>query len=290
MALTAELETLLSKILDDSVREATRKQLVENQENGLRQADYSKKQNELKKDQEKLQAEWKSHVDWYNTAKDTYEKSLKDRETLETEVEELRKLKDNPNTTVVEELEIDKRIKTIQAQADATAKQNEKLIGTVSKIDEMIKDGRLMTADRFEEAVNKKADGLANVILDVWERQQAYQNEFGKALPRQTLVDEAAKHNGNLELAYESLTKADREAKLKKDIEADFEKKYQDKLKQAGLPIDSGDSPVGGKMGSLQKRALGIKETEIPEDVPADGSGRLGYLIAQELIKEGKNE
>jgi len=288
MALSAELEALLSKILDENVREATKKQLIENQENGLRQADYSKRQNELKAEREKMQVEWKSHLDWYNTAKDTYETAIEEQKKLETKVTELEAQKAGTGT-VVEELEIDKRLKIAQERADAAAKQSDKLFAQVSEIDKMIKDGQLITADKFEAAVNRKADGLANAILDVWEKQQSYKNEFGKDLPRQTLIDEAAKHQGNIDSAYEALTKADREEKLKKSIEAEYEKKFQDRIKQAGLPIDQGGtSPVFDGMGALQKRSLGVKETDIPEDISADGSGRLGYLIAQELIKEGK--
>jgi hypothetical protein len=287
MALPAELETLLSKILDENVREATRKTLTENHENGLRQSDYSKKQNELKVEREKLQTEWKSHIDWYNTAKDTYEQALEEQKNLEAKVATLESKKES-SSTVVEELEINKQLKLAQDRADAASVASDKLFKQVSEIDKMIKDGQLITADKFEAAVNRKADGLANAILDVWEKQQSYKNEFGKDLPRQTLIDEAAKHQGNIELAYEALTRGDREEKLKKTIEADYEKKYQDRIKQAGLPIDNGGTSAYDGMGALQKKSLGVKETDIPEDIAADGSGRLGYLIAQELVKEGK--
>jgi hypothetical protein len=288
MALSAELEALLSKINDDTVREATRKQLVENHENGLRQSDYSKKQNELKLEREKMQTEWKGHLDWYNTAKTTYEQAIEEQRLLEEKVQSLEAKKES-SSTLVDELEIGKQLKIAQERAEKASQVSDKLFNQVSEIDKMIKDGQLITADKFEAAVNRKADGLANAILDVWEKQQSYKSEFGKDLPRQTLIDEAAKHNGNIELAYEALTKVDRDDKLKKTIEAEFEKKYQDRIRQAGLPIDDGGG--GGAfegLGALQRKALGGKDSEIPEDIPADGSGRLSYLIGKELASEGK--
>lgn len=287
MALSAELEALLSKILDENVKEATRKQLVENQENGLRQSDYSKKQNELKAEREKLQGEWKKHVDWYNDAKGTYDKALEEQKALEARVEELQKIKSEVDPEFVDDKEINKQIKIAQDRAEAFAKRAEKLEGTVQTIEGMIKDGKLITADQFEEKVNKKADGLANAVLDVWEKQRAYEKEFGKELPRQILIDEAAKHQGSIEMAYESLSKKDREEKFQKDTEEKYQKIYEDKVRAAGLPIDGGPSPANDHMGPLQQKFLGIKN-DIPDEVPADGSGRLGYLIGQEMIKEGK--
>ncbi len=288
MALSAELEALLAKIEDKTVQEATRKQLVENQENGLRQADYSKKQNDLKSEREKLQTEWKSHLDWYNTAKDTYETALSDQKALEAKVADLEKIKEAV-PELIDDNEINKQIKAAQDRAEAASKQTDKLAETVDVIDKMIKDGKLITAEKFDESVNRKADGLANAILDVWEKQQAFKDEFGKPLARQVLIDEAAKFNGDIEKAYDSLSKADREEKLRKTIEAEYEKKYQDRVKQVGLPIDNdGGTPASDILGAMQKRTLGIKDTDIPDDIPADGSGRLGYLIGKELIKEGK--
>jgi hypothetical protein len=288
MALSAELEALLSKIDDETVKEATRKQLVENQENGLRQSDYSKKQNELKLEREKLQGEWKKHVDWYNTAKDTYEQSLEDQKALEAQIEELKKLKEETPADLIDEKEVTKQIKLVQDRADAAAKRAEKSETIVLEIDKMIKDGKLMTAEKFDEAVNRKADGLANAILDIVERQSTYQKEFGKELPRQVLIDEAAKHNGNIEAAYESISKKDREEKYQKEVESKYQKMYEDKIRQAGLPIDGSPSPMNSEMGPMQRRSLGIKDEEIPEDVPVDGSGRIGYLLGKQLIKEGK--
>jgi hypothetical protein len=188
---------------------------------------------------------------------------------------------------LIDDKEINKQIKLAQEQAAAFAKRAEKLEGTVLTIESMIKDGKLITQDRFEAEVNKKADGLANAVLDVWEKQRAYEKEFGKDLPRQVLIDEAAKHQGSIELAYESLSKKDREEKFQKDTDAKYQKIYEDKIRAAGLPIDGGPSPANDLMGPLQQKFLGIK-TDIPDDVPADGSGRLGYLIGQELVKEGK--
>jgi len=288
MALSAELEALLGKIEDEKVREATRKQLVENQEGGLRQADYSKKQNELKVEREKLQGEWKKHVDWYEKAKTDYDTAIEEKSKLEAKVTELETVKRTVDPDLVDEKELNKQLKLAEAKADAAAKQAEKMSQTVLAIDKMIKDGQLLTSEQFEKRVNEKADGLANAVLDVWEKQQAYRNEFGKDLPRQTLIDEAAKHQGNIEAAYETLTKADREAKLRKEIEAEYDKKFNDRIRQSGLPIDQGGSGSGIEMGPLQKRNLGQKDTTIPDEVPADGSGRLAYLVAQELIKEGK--
>lgn len=292
MALSAELEALLAKIEDKTIQEATKKQLIENQENGLRQADYSKKQNELKAERDKLQGEWKKHIDWYDSAKAQYDKAIEEQSTLQARIQELENIKSNVAPENLDEGELNKQIKLAQDRAEAVAKEASKLNTQYQELDKMIKEGKLITADKFEEAVNRKADGLANIILDVWDKQQAYTKEFGKELPRQTLISEMAKFQGNIEAAYESLTKQDREDKLRKDIEAEVEKKFQDRLKQAGLPIDQGStSPsLDSTMGPLQRKAMGIKEESIPEDVAADGSGRLGYLIAQEMIKEGKDK
>lgn len=291
MALSAELEALLKHIQDDEKREATRKQLLENQENGLRQADYSKKQNELKEERDKLQAEWKKHVDWYNDAKEEYDTTKTELETVQEKLSKLEAIKHNSSQKEnVDESELDKQIRVLREQTEAAVARAEKAETSIQSIDQMIKEGKLMTSDKYEQSLNKKADTLANAIMDVWEKQTAYKSEFGKELSRQALLDEAQKFQGDLDRAYESLTKKDRQTKYETEVEAKYKKEYEDKIRKAGLPIDAGEGPVpGAGLGALQRRVLGVDEKgDIPSNIPADGSGRVAYLAAQELIKEGK--
>jgi len=287
MPLSAELENLLKLIPDDTEREARRKELTELNENGLRQADYSRKMNELS-DKKKLDEE--SHtknVAWFNRAKiqyDTMESDLKAANEKIAGLESVKEFGGQHPEFDIDEKELNKQLTAARQEAAEAQKKITELGGVVSGFDKMIKEGKLMTSEKFDEELNKRGDALGAALLDIIDLQTKHVKEFGTEIDRASLITEAQKPGANLVTAYEKLTKDLREKKLRSDIEAEVEKKYQEKLKANNVPYAPGSDIV---LGPLQQR-LQKKDTGIPDDVQADGSGRLGSLIGAELRSEGK--
>jgi hypothetical protein len=272
MPLSAELEALVGLITDPTKREATRKQLLENSENGLRQSDYSRRMNELTAKQK----EWQS---WHQKADAEFKAAIKERDDLKNRVSLLEEAKKGDDLTGVEDEALNKALREARAEL-AEAKTR------ITQFDQMLEQGKLVTADKMEEELVKRGDGLGAAIFDVIDKQTECFETYGKRLDRNQLISEAQKRNGDLQGAYEYLTKDFKEAKIRQEIEAEYEKKYAERIKTSNLPLDQG----GGEpnLGPLQVR-LQKKETgNIPEDVMADGSGRLANLVAQELRQEGK--
>jgi chromosome segregation ATPase len=280
MPLSAELEALLGTMTDATKREATRKEL---EEGNLRQQDYSRKMNEL-------QAKQKEWTTWHSDADKKFRDAMAERDNLKARVSELETMRKSGQTDDLfnsdDEAAVEKALKQARSELGAAQEKIGKLETAVTDVKRQFDEGKLITAEKFDEEVTRRGDALGAAMFDIIDKQSKYRSEFGKELDRNSLIMEAQKRGGDITAAYDFLTQKDREEKLRKDIETEYEKKYTERLKSANLPVDQGGGePV---LGPLQSR-LQKKETGIPEDVVADGSGRLATLIAQELRAEGKS-
>lgn len=279
MPLTPELEALVALEKDSTKQAAMRKEL----EDGYRrQADYSRAMNELSTQKK----EWQK---WHADADKQYKDALSDVKTLRATVEELERAKASSRDDGLpgdDDEALNKALREARKELnDARAKTSE-LESTVHSFKEMLDKGTLLTAEKFEEELTKRGDNLGAAIFDVIDKQNQYRTEYGKELDRNVLIAEAQKRGGDLNGAYEYLTMKDKEEKFRKELETKYEQQFNERIKSANLPIDQGG---GGEpnLGPLQSR-IQKKDTGIPDEVPADGSGRLSGLIAAELRAEGK--
>lgn len=300
MALSAELEKLL-QFVPEKEREAYRAKLVENEENGLRQQDYSRKQTELQKEREAFTSERQKHLDWYKSANQEYTEGMKglkaaqeERAALEAKVAELEKLRSEggPQGDFDPEDQdaIAKQISSLRSEATGWKDHASRLEGELSGIKKQIEDGQLVTQDRFQEGLESGGNRLGETIFEIFDLQQRHQQDFGEPLDRKALIAKAHESGGDLNRAYESLTAEKAKEKMRTEIEQEVQQRYEEKLRAANLPIDSG--ATAPTLGPLQQRLQGPPkdgdESSIPDDVPADGSGRLAAEAAKELRAEGK--
>jgi hypothetical protein len=284
MPLSAELEAMLSLITDESQREARRKELLELSENGLRQADYSRKMNELDAQRKANEAAHQKNLAWYDRASKQYDSLESDLKAAQERAAALEAASGSPGNTLEDEDELQKQLKIARAEASEAQKKMNDLSSTVNNFNQMLSEGKLVTLDKFEEEINRRGDALGAALLDIIDLQDKHRKDYGVDLDRRALLEEAQKRGGNLSQAYEVITTQARQDKIRKDIEADVEKRFQEKIKNLNVPYAPSGEPV---QGPLQIR-LQKKDTGIPEDVPADGSGRLSSLIGAELRQEGK--
>jgi hypothetical protein len=292
--LPQNFEKLVSLIQDPAEREATRKDL----EGGfLRQEDYSRKMNELTEAEKVRAAAYGEGKKWVDENRNNYKTAIQQREEallrakeLETRLStmEHKTPPAEPDINVADDAILARELK--QARADATAARAEasRLSEAVTRIDKMLTDGQLITADRLNEEANKKFEAYGEAILGTVETLQRSNGEYGKSIDRKALLSEAAKFGGDLNKAYDSLTAEFRLDKMKKDIRAEVEKEFQAKLQVSGAPLAGGGSPM--EMGPLQQRVFAAKnpESTIDASIPADGSLRLAHAIGAELRAEGK--
>lgn len=289
MPLSAELEALLNLIQDEKEREAKRKLLTELHENGLRQADYSRKMNELSERQKSYEAERQRLMDWYKTANDEYSRTVQELNDAKQKLAALENAQAMTKDAGLGhdstfDLDYDKLIKEARSELAESKKKVAELENVVSNINKMLSEGKLITADKFEQEFARRGDAFGAVLLEIIDYQDKHRKEFGTDLDRATLIAEARNRGGNLAEAYRAITEKAREEKLRKSIEAEVEAKFKEQLKKSNVPYAESGEPI---LGPLQAR-LQKKDTAIPDDVIADGSGRLASLVAEELRKEGK--
>jgi chromosome segregation ATPase len=284
MPLSAELQKLVGLIQDPAEREARIKELTELSENGLRQADYSRRMNELSESRKTQEAKHQANLAWYDRADKQYKTLETELRSAQEKAAALESVQGQLGETSHDETDLNKQLAAARAEAADAKKKIGELDTTVKTFNQMVSEGKLVTADKFEEEINKRGDALGAALLDIIDLQDKHRREYGTDLDRKTLLEEAQKRGGNLSQAYEVVTAQAREGKMRKTIEADVEKRYQEKMKAQGVPYASGGEPV---IGPLQSR-LQKKDTGIPDEVLADGSGRLSGLIGAELRAEGK--
>lgn len=284
MPISAELEKVVALIQDPTEREARRKELTELSDNGLRQADYSRRMNELDTSRKTQEAKHKENLAWYDRADKQYKNLEVDLRTAQERVAALESVKDQSHGSFQEEGELDKQLAAARKEAADANKKIGELDTTVKTFNQMVSEGKLLTSDKFEEEIIKRGDALGAALLDIIDLQDRHRKEYGTDIDRRTLLEEAQKRGGNLSQAYEVVTAKSREDKMRKDIEADVEKRYVEKMKNSNMPYAPSGEPV---IGPLQAR-LQNKPTGIPDEVPADASGRLSNLIGAELRAEGK--
>ncbi|MBF0562602.1 MAG: hypothetical protein HQL37_11395 [Alphaproteobacteria bacterium] len=281
MPLSAELEALLTTEKDATKREAMRKEL----EDGYRrQADYSRAMNDLAIQKK----EWQT---WHATVDKEYKQAKADAAQLKQTIAELQTARDTLGGASggggdSDTPDLDKALKEARRELTEANTKSRQLEERLTAIDQQIESGKLLTSEKAQEMFSKGLDNAGAAVFDIIDKQNLYRATYGKELDRNILILEAQKRNGDLNAAYEFVTAKDKEEKLRKDIEAEFDKKYQDKLRTSNLSIDQGGAGEAG-LGPLQQR-IKKQETGIPDSIPADGSGQLASAMAQELRTEGK--
>jgi hypothetical protein len=277
MALSPELEKLVAT-LPEADREGTRKML---EEGVLRQQDYSRKMNELTTKHK----EWET---WHTSADAEYKAAKAEAQKLKETIAALEAAKEssiNDGLTGDEDASITKALKEARAELTQARERQTVLEQTVQAVNAKIEKGELITAEKFQSELARQGDNLGGLIFEVIDLQQKCMAEFGKPLDRAQLIAEAQKRNGDLPGAYEALTGDFKIDKRRQELEAEYEKKFNERIKSANLPIDQGS---GGEsnLGPLQSR-LNKKDTGIPDDIPL-GDPRLSHLIGDEFRAEGK--
>lgn len=284
MALSAELEGLLNLIQDPAQREARRKELVDLTEGSLRQSDYSRKMNELTVKERDLAEKHQKNLKWYETADKQYRDAMAELRTSQEKIAALEAAQAHGSDTVEGEDELAAQLKLARAEAEAAKAEVNKLNSTVQGINKMVEEGKLITAEKLNAELTTRGNALGAALLEIYDLQEQCRKEYGVEIDRKALLEEADKLGGDLKKAYDSVTAKQREEKLRKDITAQVEKEFREKHKNDTVPYAEGAPPT---LGPLQSR-LQKKDTGIPDDVPADGSGRLANLVAAELRAEGK--
>lgn len=293
MALSAELEKVVSLIQDPAQREATRKRMTELEENGLRQSDYSKKMNELDTRERERAAQHAANLKWHSENQSYYKQALADRDNAKKEAESAAaRLKQLEASASSSSLNLDdsdpmaKALNEARAEAIASKQAASDLEAKIRRIDEMIEKGDLLTKSRFEEEANRRLNAYGAAILEVGDYQRKHEVEYGKPLDRAKLLEASNRLGGDLEAAYKYVTEDLRIEKMRSDMRAEVEKEFLEKRKAEGLPLAAGDAPM---IGALQQRVMNkTGDSTIDPSIKADGTGRLALAIAQEMRAEGK--
>jgi small-conductance mechanosensitive channel len=307
MSLTPEIESLLSKVTDATKREGLRKQFEDpslgdfNKElsaSVLRQADYSRKMNELTEMEKTKLAAYDKGLSWVEGNRANYSEAIKQRDAAITRAAEFElkaaSLAKNPaantefNLNMSDEAQVAQAIKEARQEASAARQDAATLADSVTKIKKMLDDGELLTAAQFEQEAGKRLEAFSRATMDVMGTIAKGKSEFGVDIERDALLNEAARYGGDLGKAYESVTAGARLEKIKTDIRNEVTKELEAKYaNSAGNPLASGAPPM---MGPLQAMVFAQKnpESTIDPSIPADGSGRLAHAIAAELRAEGK--
>jgi len=279
---------LIESFQDTTKREAMRKRMTdldkEATENGLRQTEFSKKMNELGQKQKDIDSRHQKNLEWYNKAKTQWDDINKDNREAKERLAALESAQGAAGSnfgTSDDPDELQKQIRAARADVDATKKSLAEVTTTVNEFQTMIKEGKLITI----EEVNKRGDALGAAVLDIVDFQAQAKADFGLSIPRAQLLEETNKHGGDIAAAYEVLTKEASTKKMRETIVAEERARLITEQKASNVPYASGGEPV---MGPLQARLQGKKEGSIPDEIPADGSGRLAALIGNELRAEGK--
>lgn len=267
----------------------------------LRQSDYSRKMNEFDGEFKTAKAkaeyadkweQWKND-NWLPDLNMTKEEEAATRRALdlEKEVETLRQSKEGDVT-----------FEEIQAEVD-------KLVGAKMKgvvTEETLKKDRENYLDKttFEREMTNRLlqteNGLTHVFLKTYPLGFQHQKEFGEVLDPQELVKYAVEKKINdLGEAYNSMVATRRtevQGKAMEEKLAEAKRQGAEEAKKAAAMGPNGRMPVDSgapEMTHLQERIMKKSKSEdpdatkaIPEDVKADGSGRLAQLVAEQWRKD----
>jgi hypothetical protein len=289
MQLSPELESLLA-LAPAEKREGMRKEL----EGGfLRQEDYSRRMNELTENVKVQAAAYETGKKWVDDSRTYYKEAtqrVKDLEAKLAAIETPSKATvfNDPDINVDDPAALAKALREARADARQANDNYAKLSETVQRVDKMIADGQLVTADQLNVEANKRFEAYGEAILQTIETVQRANGEYGKPIDRKVLLAEAAKYGGDLGKAYESVTSDMRMDKMRADLRAEITKEVRGEYEAKGTPLAGGGAPL--ELGPLQQRIYqsGNKESTIDSNIPADGSHRLAHAIGAELRAEGK--
>lgn len=256
----------------------------------MRQDDYSKKSNE-RDNKVKLAEKWSDwrKANWLDDLNMTKEEAaVRQRvQELEGEVGVLRQKVDTEVT--FEELH-----KEIETMWDAKSK------GVMTDKDFNDKYGKkLFNQEEYDKTVDEKLNrtlaAIENLYGKTFELGFKHKDEFGEVLNPLTVVEYAAK-NGiqDLNKAYDSMVSDRRGQSRDKELEAKLaaaRKEGEDKARRevqmsptGKLPVDTGSSEMSPLQERVYKARVENKDNKpvIPDEIKADGSGRLGHAVAEQ--------
>ena len=282
-------DDVISAIKDETAKAALLKEAEGNPEikgGWLRQADYSRKMNELDS-RVKYASEWDTWKDG------NWDPALGMTKGEARAFQTIREL-ETENLTLKGKVESEMTFEDVQKEVDKLWADKSKGVMTEEAFTQKF-GNQYIPKGEYEKDVNTR---LGNVLAGV---EQLYGKTFQQALKHMKEFDEVidplsiveyANKNGisDLEKAYGMMVdprrKEKSDATYKAEIEA-AEKRGEQKARQevamgpqGRMPTDSG----APEMGHLQQRLLKVrKEGEtpvIPDEVKMDGSGALGHSVA----------
>jgi hypothetical protein len=302
--LSPELEKLLA-FVPAAEREGMTKIVTGLHENGLRQEEFSRKMNEV----QDLKQRYEKGNSWVDDNRAYYKEAIAQRDAAAKKAADLENIVSSlksgqaPGSGTpgaqnfdIKSIDMDDPEKVAAAIAQANREAAEaradarKLSEHVTKINDLLEKGQLVTREQFDLEGGKKLESYGQAIMNVMDTVNKAMIEYGKPISRDALLVEADKNGGNLTVAYENLTKEWREEKMKNEWLVAERKKWEEEQAEKGFPTAPGSAPIG--LGPMQKMVFqGNKsgdESAIDPSIKADGSGRLAHAIAQELRQEGK--
>lgn len=293
MALSAELEKVLSYIPDVTEREARRKQLTELEESGLRQSEFSRKMNELTEQERSRKAAYDEGRKWVEENRTFYKEAIGQRNAYEARVKELE-AQINKNKTPeieingIEDPQIAAQLRAAREAAALAQQQVTEQSQRLARIDEMLQKGELVTKDQLEKTALQFMDGFSKAQFGVLDAQARAVREFGKEINRDDLLKESEKFQGNLDMAYKSITEPMRIEKMREDMRKELQTEFDTKLRNANIPVSAAPAPV--EMGALQSRVNMVKDAQptIDPNITIQNRSALAFAIGQELRNEGK--
>lgn len=291
-------DDVIAAIKDETVRQSLVKEAEENPEikgGWLRQADYSRKMNEVRGRLD-YASEWdKWKVDNWDDKLGMLKTEVKAYETIrELEVE---------NLTLKGRVDTEMTYDQLQEEVNKLWDSKSKGVLTEDTFAQKFGGQYIPKAD-YEKDVNTR---LGNVLAGV---EQLYgktsvlamkhMKEFDEIIDPLSIVEFANKNGvSDLEKAYGLMVsprRDERQSEVRKKELEEAEKRGEMKARQevsmgpnGRIPTDSG-SP---EMGHLQQRILKVKAEgapAVPDDVKMDGTGSLGHSVAQLYRQEQLNK
>lgn len=285
MPIKPAVEEELKKISDDTKRAQARALYEEFpylQEAFLNERDYHRQVQETVKTRKDLETKTqeveqlkKKNMDWWSSAEKEYGDMQTKNADLERKIQEIQTAKDGVEGSPT---------------GDAIAAKYDSVIARLQKdLDESkLRMSTAVDSKKLDEEFQRRADPFASFMLDIVEAKEKHLAEFGTALGRTEILDFMKENNlRTVGEAYTQMTAAKRqtawEEKKTKELQLQIETDLKAKYASIQMPTAEGMGP--SPQGPLK---LFINKESAGKDIPADGSGRLASLAAQEMRSEGK--
>ena len=293
MAIKAAVDEFLKKTVTNADEYKRAVELYEKypgmQENFLADADYQRQvqataaaRKAAEAAETAAKAKEAKNVEWWNTNSPVISRLETERDQLQaklTELEAGRGAADDAGATPAQLKKYDAVMADLQKKIDAGEQMMAQFRGQDGKFKKLVD----------EEQLNRSADGFGQFLMDSVDILREHDRKFPDMPLKSKDLYKFMTDNKltDVQVTYDKMTQEKRQTEWEKQIREDQQKKTEAELmaKMNRLPIDSGATgPVAD--GPLK---LFINRKQESPDVPADGSGRLAAIAAQEMRSEGKS-